>query len=130
MTEIEFLPESAKKIASFPIRSNSELIPIEDIQWDFSVLLRIKVTIALVQMRLSEWSRLAGDRIESAFLVGAPLDRYPAVNERFSNNEAYYGSGEGRYSYRQVCNPTKSDITKCQGGQGIPSLYQVLPRIC
>ena len=70
-------------------------------------------------MRLNKWSRLAGDRIESAFLVGAPLDRYPAVNERFSNNEAYYGSGEGRYSYRQVCNPTKSDITQCQGDQGI-----------
>ena len=42
------------------------------------------------------------DRIEFALLVGAPLDRYPDVNERFSNNEDYYGSGEGRHSYRQA----------------------------
>ena len=33
-------------------------------------------------------------------MVGAPLDRYPAVNERFSGSEAYYGGGEGRHSYR------------------------------
>ena len=36
------------------------------------------------------------DRIESTLLVGAPLDRYPTVNDRYSNNEQYYSRGEGR----------------------------------
>ena len=64
MTEIEFLPESAKKIASFPIRSNFKIIPNLVGLCCASSVSSVKVTIALVERILSKWSRQAGDGVD------------------------------------------------------------------